>query len=667
MSPSTNPYDIPVAQRQRKTYERLLKVWQPYRDAMDQEEAWLDGERYQVDDGAYNRDRRRIQIRGQETQDTTRHIVAKCTERERLVTPRPTDRDSDPDEGEAVAALVRWELENPQKGFDREVYAALTDACEKRAGCVWMDWDVDQLPFGELCYSRTDFRRLMYSPEWHPHHYKCDILVREKRLHVDQARETYGKDWLEPDKGFRTRGGTLRPGVPLIQGTTGNYLGVGQSYDDDCTTIWEFWWKNDRTPKDKPKKGQDLGLAPKDRYLLCLGIPGQTEGCGYRSPTQAQLSSMGKPQTLPPYLEQACPQCQGDLERVDAKALDAYERAYKNGRRLVVLAPFSPAPDDEPVADGGWPIPTLRSFPGLFFFRYVKGGRPMGPSDTALMWDQQAASDNLRTMAAQRVFEHRAYYVLPRKGAFDYRNRAFTFREDQFNHIYMDREYGPNAIQMVQGSGLDPQFSVAFNICQQALTQYRPGADLGPVEDRQNKSGVALQTEAAIGEVPVADFQRRCNGEYGMFYGNVWDGLRYTLTPEKAARLKIDGIDLVMNLLGDDLPGYDFSIENMPEFSGLVESKDKYFQGMMNAYQQAIQLQLNPQLAVEAYAEINNAPRSVLKKFEQMISDQEQTAFQQLQQLKAQMAGPMGPPGGGPGNAPLPSGPPPPQMQGAMA
>src|SRR6185436_12944820 len=119
---------------------------------------------------------------------------------------------------------------------------------------------------------------------------------------------------------------------------------------------------------------------------------------------------------LPESVPQGCPTCGGDLVRIDALDVTTTSLEFARGRRLVVIPPYSYALNDETLYDGGWPIQRARSFPGLFITAYIKPGRPVGPSDTTLMWDQQIASDTLRTTALQRVLEHRNYWVLPRNG-----------------------------------------------------------------------------------------------------------------------------------------------------------------------------------------------------------------------------------------------------------
>jgi hypothetical protein len=288
------------------------------------------------------------------------------------------------------------------------------------------------------------------------------------------------------------------------------------------------------------------------------------------------------------------------------------------------MAPYSASPEDKPLVDGNWPIPGARSFPGLFLTAYSKPGRVVGPSDTYLMWDQQLASDQLRTAALQRVLEHRNYWVLPRNGIVDYRGQRFMFRDDQFNVMFRDAakgEMGDLNVQPINATGLDPQWSTAFGAVQQALTQYRGVADIGLTPDNsKNIAASTVEQLTAQGEIPVEHFNRRKNRALGKFYGVVWDYVRATYTPQRLARLNIEGTEILAQIEGDDLPNYDFVISDTPPFTGIEKQK-------ADAAQQLLQMakQLPPAM-LEIYAEATSIPasitRKILKAMEEMAAQQ---------------------------------------------
>lgn len=607
---------------------------------MTELEKFLAGERYEIDNGPQNRDRRLTQIRGMETTDTIRHIVGEMTAKARSVEARGVDQDTDQDQAEIEAALVEQELANPWKGYNARRYEALMSAREKRLGVVWMDWDPECGPYGEILYSFQDPRRIMWDPAFDPHHPLCPLLFRSRRIDVELARKTYKAPWLQPDRESFDKNGKVRPGVPLLRGMNGEYTTALDYQDDNNVTLWEFWYKNDKTTYKRDKAGSEVPFdSPDMNYMAC------TSGCGYRSPNQGEVADMAEAQApqADPFQEQlvsaylandgelpeempGCPKCaaegmDGTLERVEATGQSEEVLAYSRGKRLLIMAPCSPGPDDKPLYDGKWPVPTVRSFPAFFCYAYVKPGEPVGPCDVDLMWDQQIACDNLRTIMLQRVFEHRNYWIMPKNGITDFRGFRFEHREDQYNVMFRDSSLQYDTrVEQIDGTGVDPNAINVFNVMQASLTQYRGVADFGFTPE--NTKDIAASTVAQLtqqGNIPTADAKRRMNEEESKFYGCVSDYIHATYTPDRIARLNIDGVDIAARMWGQDLYNYDFVVEETPDFTGLEKARSEAWQALMQTYQQAVTLGLDPSMMIEIYAQVNNLPKSIVRKFEKML------------------------------------------------
>lgn len=613
---------------------RYSGAFEPYWQSQKLETEFLEGDRYEVDEGSHNRDRRLIQIRGQEISDTIRHVVAKLTDKPRSIEARPVDQIDDPDTAEVAVSLIERDLGDPFVGFNREFYMALTDACERRIGFVWMDWDPDCGPFGKRIFSRHAPDKIMWDPAWHPHHPKCPWMLRIKRIDVGVAQKVYKAPWLKSDRELDSNKGR---GGSFTVTSVGHHLPRPPAVDDNKVTIWECWYKNDRTVKESPKEMGSIPLEKSERYLLCTD-------CGYRSDTQGQLG-----QELPEYFEPAdeienpgggCPSCGGALERVDAKAVDAYEYAYTKGRRLVVMAPYATGGDDKPLYDKSWPVPAARSFPVLVITRYVKPGAPMGDSDVVRMWDAQVAADQLDTLAVQRIFERRNYWIMPKEGIYNWKGDRFGFRDDDYNVMYRDTSSSyPVNVERIEGTSLDPGWSIVRGRIDSVLTRYRPQLDIGPAEESTRDIAVGtIERITKEAEVSTADFARRINDELSMFYGVVWDYIRNTLTYDEAARLRIEGIDQVLNLMADSLPNYDFVVEESPEFSGLEEARAKAFPAMLQVMQQAQAMALDPLELMRIFAELNNLPKSVIRRFEKLVTEAQQKAEEAAAEGAATMA-----------------------------
>lgn len=647
----SSPDDQPQSpcQQVRKLYENHVGIWAKYWDAMERESRFLDGDRYLPDHGSEGKDRRLTQIRGQETQDTIRHVTADSTSRPSSIEARivSDDAESMTDEEIDMLAEVDQELVNrllsdPWKGFDDLEYEAVQSAREMRLGTVWMDWEPTIGNGGDILFRYIHPTRQMWQPPYKdPHHPMCRWFLEKARVDVDWLHARYpGSEWVRPDIERLDEGDRVEKGVPLISVGGNHSLSPTAGVKDNKAEIWFCWYKYDPTMAEKDT-GRDLSIAPEDQYMACA------DGCGYRSPTQSVLSEQDKiEEGLPDMIDGGCPDCGGNLVRVETKAETENAHAFTKGRRLVIISPFNKGPEDKPIYDGDWPIPEVRSFPGYFIQSYVKPGRPIGPSDVFYMWDQQVASDNLRTIAVQRVFEHRTYWELAAAGPVDRNGARFTFRDDQRNVIYRDAnkmsQDGRPAVQAHNSTGLDTSgWQLAFQAAQQALTQYRPGADFGLTPESSKDIPVGtLQQIQQVGNIPISDFIRRKNRAKSKFLGCVSDYLHATVTPEKLSRMNIEGVDIVAGLWGDALPAFEYVVEETPPFSGLEKARADAFNSLFDAVGKAAQLGLPPDEVIDVAADVQQLPRSTVRKFKRILQAAQEPP-------PGAPPGPEGPGGGG--------------------
>lgn len=640
--PAVSKDDAPQTQAAvvRKWFESNLPVFSPYREAVANEDRFRDGERYPEDSGPANLQIQLTQIRGEEVHDTIRHMAAEATAKPRSVEARPIDSEDDADHAEVEVALVDNLLRDPWKGFESRRYEAIFEALARRTGIVWMDWNPGVGPYGgEISFRTVDFRRCMWTPGYDPHDPNCDVFLEQRRVDVEQAKRDYpnAAEWLQPDHmALDASRSNLRDGVPIIR--DGSHSLMPTSYDDGKVELWFFWNKNDRTYIQReagPEGDQDI--AEEDRYLAC------TKKCGYRSPTQGSLK-----QKLPAELD-FCPSCaangrDGTLERVDSFAGNESVRAYTKGHRLTIISPFCKGPEDEPIYDGGWPIKNARSFPGFFPQAELDPRKPTGKSVVVRMWDQQIASDNMATMALQRVYEHRSFWELPKNVYTDFEGNRFNFLPHQRNVMFRDNSQTfTSPVQVHSGESLDQMWPIVNSVLQEKLVRYRPVADFGLTEDSSKNIPVgtvqAIQKQA---NVPIAEFIRRVNMELSKFYGVVSDYIHATYTPQRLSRLNIDGIDLVAGIWGPDMPNFDFVVEEAPDFTGLEKAKSEAFNALMQVIPQAAQLGLPVDVVLELFSEMNNLPRSVVRKFQKGIKqaqDEAQAAAQEQAAAQQQMSG----------------------------
>ena len=624
--------DKPITVKERDWVDRVRPVFQPYHDAADEEDTFLDGERYEDDEDWHNRDRRLVQIRGKETEDSIQHDVAVWSLKPRNLQARPIDKKGDQFTGEIMASLVDHEMRRVDKDFDGELYKAVMAAEEHRYGLVWFDWHPDVGKWGEIFFGEEDFRNFLWDPSYSPHHPLNDRLFREKRIFVEEAREMYDAPWLEPDRLSRSRQG--KADRILLRGGLGP---KGIAYDDDKTTIWQFWHKNDKTKKYRDKQnGKDLALDPEDRYMSC------SSGCGYRSPRQSE-----SPEMLPEMMEQGCPTCGGDIERIDSLGEQEAIYAYAKGRRLVIMSPWQ-SPDDTPLFDGKWPVSRCRSYPGIFIPFKVRSGRLMGGSKVSWAWDQQIASDQLTTMGVQHVFSSQPLWEFPKVGLYDRDNRRFEKRDDQGNTMFRDDSQQflrPNAVQRYDGGGLDSGWGLVLGQVQQKLQIGK--ADLGLTEESSKDiAASALSQITKQEELPISDFTKRVRRAVSQGAGVLSDMITATYPPARLTRLNIEGVDMILPVWGQDLPGFDFEIEDTPDFTGLEKSRVEALQMLEQLQEKYLTMGMPIEVVsemVSLYAEEMHFPPSTVQKFQKVMAKiaeqqdiaEEEAAMMQEQQNKS--------------------------------
>lgn len=633
----------------RKLVEVHEPVWRPYWDAIKREVAFLEGDRYEPGNGIENTDERLTEIRGQELQETIRDFCAEATARPRSVEPRPTDHEDDAPLGEAMAELVERELKDPWKGFTLHEYECVYDSRVRRHGVLWMDYERDFGEYGGEIFFRTlDPTTCMWESCYHPHHPLCGWFFYKLRMPVVWIHENYPKTkkWLKSDQMASDDEG-LTSGRPLARNAK---TITSPAIEDDKAELWFCWYKNDQSTKQRDS-GEEMTLEPDQRYMSCAN------GCGYRSPTQGDLLAQGKLENELPVSLDGCPDCAeaGDevtLTRIDRRGLDETVRAYPRGKRMVMMAGQQQSPEDEPIYDGKWPVPTARSFPGLFLFSEVDPRKPTGKSDIYWMWDQQKAADTLRTLALQRVLENRTYWLMSAAGIEAWNGQRFGFRNDQFNVAYVNQAkltQGPPVFEPKSASGLDATgWSLAMNYTLQALTQHRSIVDYGLSED--NSKNIAVGTVQQLtkqGKISIEEYIRRKSQALSQFYGVVDDYIRAIYTPQRLERLNIEGKDLLMKHWGDDMPRFDYNIEETPDFAGLDKAKAEAHNALLQVVPQAIQLAMQLGLpadslidsVTELFADTNNLPRSVLRKFQGAIKQAKEEARAAADQQMAQGGG----------------------------
>lgn len=580
-----------------KLHERGARYWSDIHESIREERAFYEGQHYAEDVDPLDKNAQSMRFTGPELFNLVRHKHGSLMAEPHLLEARPVDAMSDPVDAERAVQLVEWETVNPQKGFQECDELMALSALAARIGLIWIDYDPDEGPWGEILFRPGNSTRFMMEPGYHdPHDIKCGWIVEESDWPLDAVLAIPG---LEPGVKERLVGETLDPAGSISDSQKRQTRETGDDLAEGVVRVRRWMFKHDRTVKDKPKAGTFTTFEnDADRYMVCGDPASETVGCGWRSEGDGtDLPESG-----------VCPECGGVTTRIDGREEVEEVLVYPKGRRMVLEAPNQ----NLLLYDGKWPVPA-RSFPLYYLSAYLSADptRPTGPSDTLIYWTQQAASDFLMTKGFQTLAEHQRYFALPKQGVTDYKGKRFEFRDDQFNVMYWDETIfgGPPTIQALEGSSLDAALPGYWNMVQSVFKSNEGVTDLGLTpESSKNIPATSIMQMTQQGEIPIEHLKRRRRRAVGKGHGVLWDYIRNTYPAARLARLRLgDGTDKVMTLRGDELPNFDFVIADKPPFTGLEKAKSEALDKLISV----------PPEWLEIYAEVNNLPPSIVRKVQQ--------------------------------------------------
>lgn len=588
-----------------KLHERGARYWSDIHESIREERAFYEGQHYAEDVEPLDKNAQSMRFVGPELFSLVRHKHGQLMAEAHLLEARPVDRVSDPQDAEIAVQLVEWETTNPQKGFQECEELMALAALAARVGLVWIDYDPDEGPWGEVMFRPGDSTRFMMEPGFHdPHDIKCGWIVEESDWPIESVLAIPGlksgvREKLQPE--------TNNPAQSISDRQSRGTQETGEDLAEGVVRVRRWMFKNDRTVKERRKTGTFTTFADADRYMVCGDPSTETVGCGWRS----EGDGTGLPESG------ACPECGGVTTRIDGREEVEDVLVYPRGRRMVLEAPNQ----NLLLYDGKWPV-AARSFPVYYLSAYLSAdpSRPTGPSDTAVYWTQQAASDFLMTKGFRALAEHQRYFALPRVGVTDYRGKRFEFRDDQYNVMYWDETQfgGPPTIQALEGSSLDNALPGYWNMVQSVFKSNQGTTDLGLTPDSSKDiPATSILQMTQQGEIPIEHLKRRRRRAIGKGHGVLWDYIRNTYPAARLARLRMDdGTDAVLSLRGDELPNFDFVIADRPPFTGLEKAKSEALDKLI----------MVPPEWLEIYAEVNNLPQSIVrkvqKKREELMAEQ---------------------------------------------
>lgn len=589
-------------------YERGSRYWADIHDSIREERAFYEGQHYAEDIEPLDKNSQSLRFVGPELFNLVRHKHGQLTASPHALEARPVDEVGDADDAERAVQLIEWEAGNPQKCFAECDELMCLSALAARIGIIWIDYDPDEGKWGEILFRPGNSVRFMMEPGFHdPHDIKCGWIVEESDWPIEDVLAIPGlkagvKDRLRPEQ--------LSPHGAISDLQSRATTESGEDIAEGVVRVRRWMFKHDRSVKPETRSGAfEVFADESQRYMVCGDPATGTVGCGWRS----EGDGTGLPE------EGTCPDCGGPTTRIDGVEQVDDVLVYPRGRRMILEAPNQ----NLVLYDGKWPVPKARSFPLYYLTAYasVDPTRPTGPSDTLVYWTPQAASDFLMTKGFQALAEHQRYFALPKVGVTDAKGRRYEFRDDQFNVMYYDEQLmnGLPRIDAFEGSSLDAALPGYWNMVQTILKTNQGISDLGmSPQDSKNVPATSILQMTQMAEIPIEHLKRRYHRAVGKGHGVLWDYIRSTYPAARLARLRLgDGTDSVETLRGDELPNFDFVISDTPPFSGLEASKSEALEKLIALSQAAPEW-------LEVYADVNNFPRSIVRKVQQKASEMTQ-------------------------------------------
>lgn len=435
----------------------------------------------------------------------------------------PGGSDAQGEEWQDFATVARGALESEvhdiDKGYPRVRRRVVRMGGAARAGAARLDI-VRTGPFGvEVIPKAVDPRNLVWDGEQfpHPNDPECDELWETITADLDWVKEQSGYDnvdMLAADDGEQVIPVSADPSVP--EGERPRRGGR--------ITLKIGWLKNDET---EAEVKQFRPLDPSRQYLAC----GE---CGYSE--QDLVDSPGydgaaQPDTLP------CPQCGltpeglpvAMLHKVDNETEIGSVRAFANGYRRVILAPFFPQAGL--LKDGPWPK-GLTNFPYMVHVPDPFPLEPYGNSATFLNMDLQALKNASLRSGFEQMERNRDLTLAKADSIWDANQEPYQFDGSGDPVAYVTSYDDLQGIKHIQGSGLNPAFGQWMATIDAELGKHRGigqiSADAGQIK------GMPVGTVARIqetGDVPLDEVIRILREDEEQFF-NRWLELIIGAWPE---------------------------------------------------------------------------------------------------------------------------------------
>jgi hypothetical protein len=530
----------------------------------------------------------RLKPRGRELLERIRHNAAQVSRSAIYLDVRPSRRAiGGPTEelatelADAAKAMLEDEIYDPLKRYQQIRDKVALGALAARMWWAAVEFDPDLGPSGELVWRLGDGRLLMWTVGFEsPHDLRCPCVIEVlPRMPLDDIKRMKGwknQDLVKPDDGWKLhpQNSSTTDSAASLAATTGYPEPDGAGYGQ--TALIVKLWERGRYETTKRENIKEPLLKPADRYMVCSQAAGG--GCGFRTPPQSDSGSGAYPEAVPG----ACPDCGGDLMRVDAEAVTQELLAYRRGRSLTIFSPLSRVE----LYNGEWPYESsrggMRTVPYIVvqFFEHPSPDEPIGQSMTSEHKSMQLASDMTLRLGLEQMVLAKPYIVHPPNAtAYDYLGEPWEGRPEQGLSIFMKGEYG-QSLSLLQSSGLPVAWGTLHQALQNVFRSATGSADLSIAPSATKDIPVGtLQILEQSGEIPVEHLIEKFRREEGIGFSVAFDIKRATGIRESGVRMQGDeGRWRVTLLRAADLPDMDITVTADPSLKKLDMD---HFQALM--------------------------------------------------------------------------------------
>lgn len=564
-----------------ENYDRAYQWLEPYHARFAENYTFHYYRQHYDDINANERDRRRAKPRGRQTSSKHRHKLAQVMKAALYISADPVDDAGDADSAERVRWFMEYEVRDPSKRFKRVLRRAVSLAMATDAGAIGLKVYHDMGPNPVIRPYLIDPRSVLWTPGWQdPDDDTCPWVITEEWLSPSECERMSDKRlgkwaWKQTkDLQGSTSAGNTNMGTndsrsrSLGEMATGN-AGPGYDSSKDGVRVLFCWYRHDHSTAYRDTD-EFRDLQPNQRYLAC-----PTCGLTDYSMDGDMLPEMGGP----------CPECQSlgamsALQRVDRERVTEEVRAYREGKRLVIVAPD----EQRTFFDGPWPETVggrpIRNIPLAFIKCYDIPLDPWGSSDTEWDYTYQVIANALERRLYEFLSQTGGIIITSWDGLWSADGqKPFTF-SDRPVSLARTKNMGVPQVQFFEPRGavgealpymnfLNGQFRADMGISDLGLTP-QSSKDI-PVRTTQ----MLLQT----GEISADDMAEQVREALSPLIGTWYDLKRGIMTERQLVRLRgPDGVPAWQAMRGEEMPDSDVVVGSGPVWDEFDAERGQQFQ-----------------------------------------------------------------------------------------